>query len=247
MNECFKCGASGGKTRLFDVISKKGISKICAHCFAEEDLPLIKRPTTNQIKDSEKQKSYRDRIETFNPSLTIHNSSNEKEEASLREIIDKNLKMDIKAEVKPRPYLIDHFHWVIMRERRARHISRDQFAKDLGESETLIKMVEQGILPEEDNLIINKIESYLHINLRKPEFREQEQKKDLGFDSVSVKNLTISDIRELKEKRDEDIFLKPVEVWEGDIEADSEEKVDEKKEKEEDLSQEDIDDLIFGK
>ncbi len=248
MNECFKCEISGEKVRLFDVISKKGIVKICSHCFSEENLPLIKRPTTSQLKDSEKQHTYREGIKGFNKTPVIRNALNNQENVSLRDIVDRNLKINLKKDIKPRPDLIENFHWVITRARRAKHISREQFARDIGESETLIKMVEQGILPENDNLIINKIEGYLSISLRKSEFNEQTKKKDLGFDSVSVANLTISDLKELKNKNEEEIFLNPVEVWDGDIEPESEEKIEElEKEEEKELSDEEMDDIIFGK
>ncbi len=256
MNECFKCGVSGEKARLFDVVSKEGIVKICSHCFPEESLPLIQRATTLQLKDAEKEQTYREGIKEFNKPRPIRDDFRKPENVSLREIVDRNLKINLKEDIKPRPDLVENFHWIIMRERRAKHISREQFAKDLGESETLIKMVEQGVLPENDNLIINKIEGYLHINLRKSEFSEQTKKKDLGFDSGSVANLTISDLREMKNQRGEEIFLNSTKVWEGDIEPESNEKIEEFQAREEldkfesedeELSQADIDDLIFGK
>ena len=225
MDECFKCGVSEEKARLFDVIVSSGIVKVCSHCFSEESLPLIKKPTSSQIKASEKQQTYRERIKAFNKT-PVQNNLNKKEDISLRDIVDKNLKINISDKVKPRPYLVDNFHWLIMRERRAKHISREQFARDLGESETLIKMVEQGILPEDDNRIINKIEGYLGINLRKPEFENKTKKRELGFDSVSVGNLTISDLKEMKDKRNEDISLNSIEVWDEDVEDDSGKKVE---------------------
>ncbi len=246
MDECFKCGVSGEKMRLFDAISITGIVKICKNCFLEENLPLIKKPTSSQIKDSEKQQTYRERVKAFDKTSARQKSFDRKEDVSLRDIVDRNLKIDLDKNLTPRPDLIENFHWVIMRVRRAKHISREQFARDLGESETLVKMIEQGILPEDDNRIINKIEGYLNINLRKPEFVQEEPKqKELGFDNVSVRNLTISDLKEMKEKKDNEIFSKSVEVWDGDIEADSGEEVDEQEDEE--LSQEDIDDLIFGR
>jgi len=250
MDRCFKCGASGEKTRLFDVISKEGIVKICGRCLVDENFPLIQKPTTFQLKDAEKEQTFKERVKQFhNPPIDSKNS----EDVTLRDIVDKNLKIKYKEDTKPRPDLVDNFHWVIMRERRAKHISREQFAKDLGESETVIKMVEQGILPEDDNRIINKIEGYLNIHLRKAEFRETNVPKNLEFDRVSIANLTISDLREMKDQREEEIFAKPLDVWEGDIEEQpvnetKEEKREESsKEEEKELSQEDIDDLIFGR
>jgi ribosome-binding protein aMBF1 (putative translation factor) len=247
MNECFKCGVSGDEVRLFEVITNQGIFKICNRCFSEESFPLLKKPTTFQLKESERQQTYREKVEHFHKSQ-IMLSNSKKEDISLKNLVDRNLKIKIKEEITPRPDLVDNFNWVIMRARRAKHVSREQFAKDLGESETLIKMVERGILPENDNLIINKVEGYLGIKLRRLEFRQEPQQKEMGFDSISVKNLTISDLREMKNEKEENILLKPVDVWEGDIETGSKEDAGEPEPEEEKvLSQEEIDDLIFGK
>ncbi len=266
MNECCRCGVSGEKSRLFDAICDSGVVKVCKNC-SSEDFLMIQRPTTFQLKDAEKKESYLKPEPKKVPLRTTN-----KEDISLRDIVDQNLEIKHEGDPKPRPDLIDNFHWTITRIRRARHISREQFARDLGESETLIKMVEKGILPEDDNRVINKIETYLSIKLRKPEFEARvPEKKELGFDSVSVRNLTISDLKEMKKDRGEEIFSNPVEVWEGDIEADSEEKIKNVQDseedsvgapkegvasdaqrgtsegKEKDLSKKDMDDLIFGK
>ena len=243
MNECCRCRVSGEKSRLFDAICDSGVVKVCKNC-SSEDFLMIQRPTTFQLKDAEKKESYLKQEPKKVPLRTIN-----KEDISLRDIVDRNLEIKHEGDIKPRPDLIDNFHWTIMRIRRARHISREQFARDLGESETLIKMIEKGILPEDDNRVINKIETYLSIKLRKPEFEARvPEKKELGFDSVSVRNLTISDLKEMKDGKEEEIFSNPVEVWEGDIEADSGENEGnvENLEGDKDLSKKDMDDLIFG-
>ena len=228
MDECFECGISGEKARLFDVISKEGIIKICKKCVSEENLPLIRRATTFQLKESEKQQTYREGIKEFSKTQVMKKDLNKKEDISLRNIIDKNLKMNHIDKIKPKPYLIDNFHWVIMRARRAKHISREQFAREIGESETLIKMVERGILPENDNLIINKIEGYLSVKLKKSEVvpkveQKEVEQKEFGLDPVSVRNLTISDLREIKKEKERETFSKPVEVLEEDIESNQDE------------------------
>lgn len=63
--------------------------------------------------------------------------------------------------------LIDNFHWEILKKRKEKEISRKQFASDLGVNEEEVKMVENGRLPRNDFVLINKIQSYLGINLRK--------------------------------------------------------------------------------
>ncbi len=63
--------------------------------------------------------------------------------------------------------LIDNFHWEILKRRKEKEINRKQFAVDLGVSEEEVKIVENGRLPRNDFVLINKIQSYLGINLRK--------------------------------------------------------------------------------
>ena len=239
MNECCRCGVSGEQSRLFDAICDEGIVQVCKNC-STDDFLMIKRPTTFQLKDAEKKKSY------LKPQPKILLKVPNKEDMTLKDIVDSHLEIKHEGDVRPRPDLVDNFHWNIMRVRRARHISREQFARDLGEAEALIKMVERGILPEDDNRIINKIETYLNIKLKKPEFQAP-AKRELGFDSVSVRNLTISDLQEMKKEKQEDIFSNPVEVWDGDIETDSGAPKEERiSDEDKDLSKKDMDDLIFG-
>lgn len=63
--------------------------------------------------------------------------------------------------------LAEHFHWEIARMRKVRGLSRDQVAASLGVSKEDIKMVENGVLPSQDFILISKIEKFFGISLRK--------------------------------------------------------------------------------
>ncbi|HLC54223.1 MAG TPA: hypothetical protein VJK07_01195 [Candidatus Nanoarchaeia archaeon] len=63
--------------------------------------------------------------------------------------------------------LIDNFHWEIGKARRERNMTRLQMANALNASEDVIKMLENGELPSDDFVLINKVQSFLHINLRR--------------------------------------------------------------------------------
>jgi len=245
MTECFRCGISGEKARLSDAISESGIVMICSSCNAIEKLPIIKRATTEQIKQSERQQTVREKMAGFTgrPLIT--------REPTLRDIVDRNYKEKMAKDIKPRPDLIDNFNWVIMRERRLKHISRDKFAKDLGESETSIRMIESGILPEDDNRLINKIEAYLGIILRKPgvlieapkELRKLsvEQKKIVSDENLINKN--IFDLKGAKKKQEEDL-KSYAEAWGKDEEEEEKEEEPEKEEKGYTVSEGDIDEFF---
>ena len=151
-------------------------------------------------------------------------------EPNLRELIDKKFK-----EKNGQTYsdLVDNFHWTIQRIRRARRITRGDFANKIGESESTVQMIESGILPEDNYKIISKIENYFGISLRKgnPNMTNtespkkfildnsliEEEEKELTFDPDSLKQLKISDLRKMKEKQErEQVKETSFESWEDE-------------------------------
>jgi len=70
--------------------------------------------------------------------------------------------------------LIDNFHWTLLEKRKSKNMTRKQLAGALGVSELDIKSVENGILPTRDLVLINKLEKYYEINLRKSGINYQE-------------------------------------------------------------------------
>jgi len=240
MEMCFKCGVSGENTRLYNAISSKGIVKVCEDCAVSEKLPIIKKMTENQIEESQRQKSVRERLTEMKRLPLMQR------EITLRDIVDRNLKSKL-----PQPAdLIENFHWTIQRIKRARKITREEFAKAIGESEATVRMIEQGFLPNNDYKIINKIENYLGVSLRKagtsgfpdtsmkvPERRfvldnslvEKEKKetpKKLSFNLQDSKQLRISDLKEIKKKQEEG-KKEPTDSWEEEYSQDDEKFLDE--------------------
>src|SRR3989344_4324594 len=71
--------------------------------------------------------------------------------------------------------LIDNFHWEIVRRRKYLNMSRKQLADLLGEREEVVKILENGVLPREDFVLVTKVQQVLSINLRK-------NKMDFGQD-----------------------------------------------------------------
>ncbi len=217
MNECFKCGVSGERAELYNAISSKGIVKICRDCASIEKMPIIRKPTNDQIAEAQRHKTVQERLAGMNRGKL-------RTEVTLRDLVDKNLKAG-KNQSNPSD-LTDNFHWTIQRIRRARKITREQFAKGIGESDATVRMIEQGFFPENNYRIINKIESFLGIRLRKPgtsEFSQEkpyrldnslisESDKKLAFNENTTKRLKISDLRDMKRQKKEE--KQPIDSWE---------------------------------
>lgn len=63
--------------------------------------------------------------------------------------------------------LVDNFHWVLLQKRKQRALTRKQLAEAISENEEAIKSIENGIVPANNYILVNKLERYFGITLRK--------------------------------------------------------------------------------
>ena len=66
-----------------------------------------------------------------------------------------------------RASLLDNFHWVLGQRRKQMHLSRKQLAEAVKASEYDIKLLENGVLPTNDFVLISALERHCGISLRK--------------------------------------------------------------------------------
>ncbi|MBU2562729.1 MAG: hypothetical protein KKF68_03655 [Nanoarchaeota archaeon] len=235
MNECFKCGIPESITSLFDAVSEKGIVKVCKECSFNEQIPIVRKPSSFDFKNVERKQTVHERLSRaagLHPEKSYLDGRKEilkKQDTSLRDLVEKNYQKNRPLKSDKKTDLVDNFHWVIMRARRAKHLSQKQLAEGIAESEISIKMAEKGILPESYSNFIFKLENYLGIKLSKKEL-EKKFVEDVKFDPVSTKILTLSDLKKMNPEQER----KALETKAP-------------QNKEEDLSSEEIDDLIFGR
>lgn len=212
MTECFRCGVSGSSVRLFDAVGKEGLVKLCANCLKEEGIPMVQKPTTFQLKEAESSSSKgvyerlsriagvdpREHREKFSPGFRKKEEALKKQDTSLRELVDKNYKKNSSVDMKPRPDLVANFHWIIMRVRRMKKLTREQLAKLIGESTAAIEMAERGAMPEDGYRLARKLETTLGVRLIKDEVREAVLPKELDVTKSESKELTIGDLKMIK-------------------------------------------------
>lgn len=265
MDYCFVCGISEEKAKLFDAVSDEGIAKICERCSFDENIPLIKRATSFQMKQSERPRgSVYERMRNISGVAERENRLEnrkfgiEKQNVTLRDIVDRGYNKDVPKKIE-RPDLVFNFHWAIMTGRRRKKLSQKQLAENIGESEDAIKLAEQGILPNDENKLAKKLEAFLEIVIIKRKSEEEriyvkkEGVAEISFEPLSPKEiakeekkeLTISDLKELKMKKE-------VGMMSDDVKKDLHEKSDDEpefleKKKIKDLSDDEIRKLIFKK
>jgi len=215
MEECFICGISEEKVKLYDAISNEGIEKICLDCSLKENIPIIKKPTSSQLQNAEVKQTFYQRT---SKQIEIRRAEEqrrehmEKQDFSLKDLINKNYISKTPKMENPQVELIDNFHWAIMRERRRKHITQKQLADSIGEAEAAIRIAERGILPQDNYKLVNKIGNFLGIELRRnPEqtsssfnFSKQNSQsaKSLDFSPEVLQNLTIADLKQMKDSKE---------------------------------------------
>ncbi len=87
--------------------------------------------------------------------------------------------------------LVDNFHWTLLKKRKDRVLTRKKVAEAIDETELSVKMIESGVLPADNFILINKLESYYGISLRKnavAEFSGKTLRRVIDFAKKEEKN-----------------------------------------------------------
>lgn len=276
--QCYRCGISDEEEKLFDAISGKGVVKICKSCAIEENLPLVQSVYSNK---PEKTKSVYERLSAMaNLDPETHRKKileTERQEAmksrgrntTLRDVIDYNLE---RKKPQPRTDLVDNFHWVIMRARRSRKLTQKQLAENIGEPESVIKNAEEGIILNNADALVRKLEDYLGAKIRKvaespyagsltmtsrvtrqaggifedpakKEIKDKFERGETSFDNKTTEALNISDLQDISKKKEAEnpkggffSFFKK-----------NKKQGEESSKENKDLSDEEVDDILFKK
>jgi ribosome-binding protein aMBF1 (putative translation factor) len=178
VERCVRCDVGEGEVRLYDAIYEGRMSSICERCSIIENIPLIKKPNSNQLKESEQGVGVFPRMKRLSGIKDEKSDEVYFREDKLRELEDKP---DSEIPESEKLSLIDHFHWEIMKNRRRKGLSHQKLAESLGESVVVIEMIEKGKLPENAEILVKKLEQFFQVKLRKISEMEKylkDQKKE---------------------------------------------------------------------
>lgn len=164
MEKCVRCGINGDDVRLFDAIYDGKMECICERCSIIENIPIIKKPSSSQLKESEKAFGVYDRMKHISGIL-----EDKKEESFFIEDKLKELDNMPESELPEREKLnlIEHFHWHIMKQRRKKGLTQEQLASAIGEGLVVIQMIEKGKFPENAEILLRKLEQFFQVRLKK--------------------------------------------------------------------------------
>ncbi len=197
MKECFKCGISGERAFLMEVISREGIVNVCRKCSFEENLPVIKKvKSVNFDVDSERRfsdrlREARKKVAERSKETTVRNFNElKRQDEELKKIVNKNYENSLNAtslqDVSKRDDLVRNFHWIIMRARRLKKLTQEQLAKQINEPEAAIRLAEKGIIPKNNSKLVRKLEMYLGIKISNNEPQNQNASSISSSSSFSL-------------------------------------------------------------
>ena len=212
---CFRCGEEQG---LMDAIYENELVKVCERCAKLESIPVLKKPSSNQLDEAERPYSVYERLALMSgmKEKAELKAKQEKKEVSLDKLRKVNFLQDRKQkpELKQELQLKDNFHWDIFRARRKKGIQQKQFAEKLGVEEEEVKALEYGQLMEGSEELIKKVEQILEISLRKPSYiekvrhlplektvqKQQEEEKEKKIEVLEKENVEEEIEEELREE-----------------------------------------------
>ncbi len=179
--ECAVCGRKGE----YDAVYHTELVKICKICSEKEGIPVIKKPSSEQLQAMERQYTVGERLARL---------TGVKPKSAPRVIqeVKRNLVEKARPEQVQRLHLIDNFHWHITRARRARGLTLKQLALSINEPEHILLRVEQGSLPSSLQ-IFDKLEQFLKIKLKESPEKPRMVKVSGNKENLLGKEIEIED------------------------------------------------------
>jgi ribosome-binding protein aMBF1 (putative translation factor) len=186
--KCAICEKTSEETTLYPGILATRMVKVCAECAEDQKIPIIKKPSTNQLDQADKHYSVRERLDR----MQGRRKTTEISDDQLR--TQNNLaRLKMPKKKQYHPDVQENYYWELNMARRRTKMTLSQLAKKIGVSSYVIQEIERGILPENFKEIFLKLEAYLGIKLLKvhaPEVsftRKNEDKEKEILETVAQK------------------------------------------------------------
>ncbi len=159
---CTICKKESNEIKLFEGILNAGMVNICSLCSEEEGIPIIRKPSKEQLEKGNERYSVRERMERMSGMKDVSEISGE------QTIVQKNLsrlKMPEKKEMNED--VLDDYYWTINMARRRKKWSVNQLSEKIKIDSKIIEDIEKGKIPENFEEIFIKFEAFFGIKLLK--------------------------------------------------------------------------------
>jgi len=149
-------------SEFIDAIYDNNLIQICKTCSIVEDIPIVKRPTQEQIKKGDQRYTVRETMERISGMNKLRTLGPE------APVAIKHLgKIKFPEKANEPVDLVENYNWALRIARRRKKLTLKQISELISVSELTLKEIEDGKLPKNYESIIPLLESALGVTVRK--------------------------------------------------------------------------------
>lgn len=159
---CDICKKQFNEGELYQGVLEDSVVKVCNFCAESENIPIIKKPTSEQLKNADKSYSVRERMERMAGIRNVTDISSD------QNTVQRNLsRLRIPDKKQINNEVIYDYNWQIKIARRRKKMTPLQLANQTGIDLKTIESIEQGKLPKNFREILPRLENLFGIKLLK--------------------------------------------------------------------------------
>jgi len=159
---CAVCKRESDEVKLFEGILKAEMIRVCEECAESEGIPLVRKPSEDQLQKSEERYSVRERMERMS-GVRETTEISEEQMATQGNLA----KLRIPPKKQYHEDVLDNYYWTLNIARRRKKLSINQLADLIKIDAQTLQSIEQGRIPENFEEIFLQLESFLGIKLLK--------------------------------------------------------------------------------
>lgn len=160
---CRICKKTEQETKLFPGILATEMVNVCEECAEDQNIPIIKKPSKEQLTQSQKTYTVKERLSR------MQNPRREATEISSDQMVTQRNLNKLRAPPKKQhhPEVQDDYSWKLQMTRRRLKMTTSQLSSKIKTESHKIRDIERGILPKDFKEIFLKLEALLGIKLLK--------------------------------------------------------------------------------
>jgi ribosome-binding protein aMBF1 (putative translation factor) len=162
MKRCIVCKSSCEERELYEGILEDGMVLVCSGCSDTENIPLIRKPSQEQLKKADERHSVRERMEKLSGAREATEISGD------QMALQGNLaKLRLPTPKEQNDTVLDNYYWKLNMARRRKKLSLTQLSEVIKIPRETLSDIEKGKIPKDFEELFLKLESFLGIKLLK--------------------------------------------------------------------------------
>lgn len=159
VKECAVCEITSNDKPLYEGLLKSEIVFVCEDCAQEDGIPLIKKPTSEQLQRADERYSVRERMEKMSG----------RGEPIKKELITQHgfNKLRMPKPKETNSEVLDNYYWILSMARRRKKLTFKQLEQLSSIPIEVLESIERGRLPQDFREIFLTLEKVLGIKLLK--------------------------------------------------------------------------------